>query len=69
MITNYDELIPEGVLFNIREIDDMHAIKTDMTKKLIDNGKLEAVKIGTKLHISRTELIKYLIDNTILKVC
>ncbi len=64
MITNYDNLIPQGVLFNLRQIEDMNLIKMDMAKKLISNNALETVRIGTKLHISRTELIRYLNDNT-----
>lgn len=67
MITNYDNIIPQGVLFNLRQVEDMNIIKTDMAKKLISKNELETVKIGTKLHISRTELIRYLNDNTIQK--
>jgi len=43
----------------------MGAIKTDMLKKLITQGQIEIVKIGTKVHISRPELIRFLNDNTI----
>jgi len=64
MITDYDKLIPQGVLFNLVQIQDMNLIKIDMSKKLIDQGRLEVVRIGTKLHIPRTELIRYLEDNT-----
>ncbi len=64
MITNYDNLIPQGVLFNLRQIEDMNLIKMDMAKKLISKNELETVRIGAKLHISRTELIRYLNDNT-----
>jgi len=67
MITNYDNLIPQGILFNLRQIEEMNLIKMDMAKKLISKNELETVKIGAKLHISRTELIRYLNDNTILK--
>ena len=67
MITNYDNIIPQGVLFNLKQIEDMNVIKTDMSKKLIYAGELETVKIGKKLHVSRTELIRYLNDNTIQK--
>ena len=67
MITNYDNLIPQGVIFNLKQIEDMNLIKTDMSKKLIYAGELETVKIGKKLHVSRTELIRYLNDNTMHK--
>ena len=67
MTTNYDNLIPQGVLFNLRQIEEMNLIKTDMAKKLISKHELETVKIGSKLHISRTELIRYLNENTIKK--
>ena len=65
MFKKYDMLIPQGVLFNLKEIEDMKIIKIDMAKKLIYNNELEVVKIGKKIHISRTELIRFLVDNTI----
>lgn len=65
MITNYNDLIPDGVLFNLKEVEDMNLLKIDMAKKLISKGKFEIVKIGSKIHIPRTELIRYLSDNTI----
>jgi hypothetical protein len=65
MRTNYDEIIPKGILFNLKEIEDMNIIKIDMAKKLIYNNALESVKIGSKLHVSRSELIRYLVTNTI----
>jgi len=63
--TNYDEIIPSGVIFNLAQIQDMNLIKIPTAKKLITNGKLEAIKIGNKLHISRAEIIRYLEDRTI----
>ena len=65
MFEKYDMLIPQGVIFNLKEIEEMKILKTDMAKKLIYNNELEVVKIGKKIHISRTELIRCLIDNTI----
>jgi hypothetical protein len=66
MFEKYDMLIPQGVLFNLKEIEDMKIIKIDMAKKLIYNNELEVVKIGKKIHISRTELIRFLVVNTIM---
>jgi hypothetical protein len=65
MFEKYDLLVPQGVIFNLKEIEEMKILKTDMAKKLIYNNELEIVKIGKKIHISRTELIRFLIDNTI----
>lgn len=65
MTTNYDNLIPQGILFNLRQIEDMNIIKMNMAKKLIYKHQLEVVKIGSKLHVSRTELIRFLESNTI----
>ena len=65
MRANYDELIPKGVIFNLKEIEEMNIIKIDMAKKLISKNEIEVVKIGNKLHISRSELIRYLEANTI----
>ena len=65
MFEKYDLLVPQGVIFNLKEIEEMRILKTDMAKKLIYNNELEIVKIGKKIHISRTELIRFLIDNTV----
>ena len=48
MNANYDLLLPEKVLFNLKEIEQIGVIKTDMAKKLVYNGFLEVVKIGKK---------------------
>ena len=65
MFEKYDLLVPQGVIFNLKEIEEMKILKTDMAKKLIYNNEIEIVKIGKKIHVSRTELIRFLIDNTI----
>ena len=65
MFEKYDLLVPQGVIFNLKEIEEMRILKTDMAKKLLYNNELEIVKIGKKIHISRTELIRFLIDNTV----
>jgi len=64
MTTNYDSIIPNKILFNLKEIEQLGVLKTDMAKKLIYNHELEIVKIGKKIHISREELIRYLESNT-----
>jgi len=66
MTTDYNALIPQGILFNLREIENMKIIKIDMAKKLIQKKMLTVVLIGKKLHISREELIQFLQRNTIL---
>ncbi|MCG3703079.1 helix-turn-helix domain-containing protein [Aliarcobacter butzleri] len=62
---NYDSLIPNYVLFNLAELQELNILKTPTAKKLIYAGKIEAIKIGNKLHISRAEIIRYLEDRTI----
>ena len=64
MSIDYNLIIPNRILFNLKEIEEIGLIKTDMAKKLVYNGYLEVVKIGNKLHISREELINYLESNT-----
>ncbi|MEM5557387.1 FAD-binding protein [Aliarcobacter cryaerophilus] len=64
MSTDYNLIIPNKILFNLKEIEEIGLIKTDMAKKLVYNGYLEVVKIGNKLHISREQLINYLESNT-----
>ena len=63
--TDYYTLIPEGILFSIKEIDEMNLIKSDMIKKLIYNREIEVVKLGKKNFISKTALVAYLEANTI----
>ena len=65
MKTDYDNIIPAGVLFNLKQIEEMHILKVSMAKKLVQNREIETVKIGNKLHISRAILIQYLEENTI----
>ncbi len=60
MHTKFEELIPQKVLFSIKEISDLGIIKSDMCKKLIYNRKIEIVKLGNKNFVSKTELIRYL---------
>jgi hypothetical protein len=63
--TDYYTLIPEGILFSIKEIDEMNLIKSDMLKKIIYSRGIEVVKLGSKNFISRTALVSYLEANTI----
>ena len=65
MTTNYNELIPNGLLFSIKEIDEMNLIKSDMLKKIIYNREIEVVKIGKKNFISKIALVAYLEANTV----
>ena len=62
---NYDSLLPKGILFSIKDIEDMNLIKSDMLKKLIYNREIEVVKIGSKNFISRQVLILFLESNTL----
>ena len=63
--TDYDKLLPKGILFNLKQIEEFSIFKVSMAKKLILNKELESVKIGNKIHISRTELIRFLEENTV----
>ncbi len=65
---SFNEAIPQGVIFNLREIQKWKILNIPMAKKLIANRELEVVKIGNKLHISRAVLIEYLVSNTIAAV-
>ena len=64
-LINFEELIPSGVLFSIKDINNMGIIKSDMLRKLIYNRAITVVKLGTKNFIARDTLISYLEDNTI----
>lgn len=64
-ITNFNELLPHGILFSIKEIEAIGLIKSDLLKKLIYANKIEVTKLASKNFISRTALIGYLEANTI----
>jgi len=66
--TNYQDLLPKGIIFNLKQIEELSILKVSMAKKLILLGQLESVKIGNKIHISRTELIRFLEENTVQAV-
>ena len=65
MITDFEKLLPEGILFSIKQINDMGIIKSDLLKKLIYAHKIEVTKLNSKNFISRQALIAYLEANTI----
>jgi hypothetical protein len=65
MITDFEKLLPEGILFSIKQINDMGIIKSDLLKKLIYAHKIEVTKLNSKNFISRSALISYLQANTI----
>jgi len=62
---DYDKLIPKGVIFNLKNIEEMNLLKISTAKKLIQQGEITIIKVGNKIHISRTELIQFLEKNTI----
>lgn len=68
MMTDYDSLLPSGVLFNLKQVEEMGIIKINMAKKLIGKGEIEFVKIGNKIHLSRAVLIGYLEENTVTNI-
>jgi len=63
--TDFNTLIPKGILFSIKDIESMGLIKSDLLKKLIYSQKIEVTKLASKNFISRTALIHYLENNTI----
>jgi len=65
MKTDFNSLLPQGVLFSIKEISNMGLIKSDLLKKLIYSQKIEVTKLASKNFISRSSLIRYLDENTI----
>ena len=65
MITDFEKLLPEGILFSIKQINDMGLIRSDLLKKLIYTHKIEVTKLNSKNFISRSALVSYLQANTI----
>lgn len=64
MTSNYEDLIPKRVLFNLREIENLGLIKIPTIKKILSKGEITYIRIGNKFHIARNELIRYLEANT-----
>lgn len=65
MRTDFNSILPQGVLFNLKEIEAHGIIKIDMLKKLVLKKQIEIIKIGKKVHIARSELIRYLESRTV----
>lgn len=63
-----EDVIPNLILFSLKEIENYGIIKVDMLKKLIQNKELKATFVGTKVHIARHRLIYYLEKNTIKRI-
>ena len=49
MITNFEELLPQGILFSIKDIDAINLIKSDMLKKIIYK-EIEVVRLEKEFH-------------------
>ena len=65
--TNFEEILPNLVLFNLKQLEDIGVFKIPTAKKLINQGKLEAIKIGAKFHITKAEVIRYLTERIVKK--
>ena len=65
MSIDFNTLLPEGLLFSIKEIDNMKLIKKDMLRKIILQQGITVIKIGTKNFIDRQSLVSYLESCTI----
>ena len=65
MRTDYNSLLPQGVIFNLKEIESHGIIKIAMLKKLVLKKQIEIIKIGKKVHIARSELVRYLESRTV----
>ena len=62
MIPDFEILLPEGLLFSIKDIDSMGLIKKDMLRKIILHQEITVIKLGCKNFIDRQTLINYLIS-------
>ena len=60
MTTDFETLLPEGLLFSIKEIDSMKLIRKDFLRKIIYHKGISVIKMGSKNFISRQTLIEYL---------
>ena len=65
----YEQLLPQQVLFSLKDLQDIGVLKVSTAKKLINEDKLTATKIGVKLFIPRPEIIRYLDVNTKVASC
>ena len=59
-MTDFETLLPKGILFSIQDIADMGLIKKDMLRKIILQQGISVIKIGKKNFIDRTTIIDYL---------
>ncbi len=65
--TDWDALLPaKKLLFSIKELGDLNIIARTTAHRLIDNGEIEAIRVGEagKKFIPRPAIVKYLQDRT-----
>lgn len=58
-IMSIENTLPQQIMFSLRELQDIGFIKISTAKKFINQGDIEAVKVGVKLFILRDEVIRY----------
>ena len=65
----YEDMLPNSrLMYSLREIEERGLIKVSMQKKLLSQGLLESIKVGTKHFITRVEILRYLVANTVSRV-
>jgi len=64
---NFENLIPNKILFSLKELQSLGLLKVSTAKKLINQGDIVAHRVGVKLFISRIELNRYFTNNIVVR--
>jgi hypothetical protein len=56
------------LMYPLRELNEKGIFKISTAKKLIANGQLESIKVGSKHFVTRDEIIRYMIENTVSRI-
>ena len=65
--TFFEEVLPNLVYFNLKQLEDLGVFKIRRARNLINQEKIDGVRIGAKFHIGRNEVIRYLTEEATKK--
>ena len=63
-----EELLPKKVSFSLKELEELGFVKITTAKKLINEKKLKAFKVGIKYFVLRDEVVNFVNKNSCREV-
>jgi len=60
-----EKSLPKQIMFSLRDLQNIGFMKVSTLKKFINQGDINAVKVGAKFFILRDEVIRYFDENIV----